>query len=131
MAEGFGDVLQVPGTSEIAEVKPGDIIAAMGHGLYQKGRTLLKDQGLLAAGTVMARVTASKKWVAYNEAGTDDGRRVAAGILRENVQTDGEDVFGNIVFSGILKNSKLVGVDANAITDLGARVDTNADTFIF
>jgi hypothetical protein len=51
-----------------------------------------RDQGVLtvpanttfAAGTVLGRVTSGQKFVRHDVDGTDDGRRVAAGILFDN-----------------------------------------------
>jgi hypothetical protein len=131
MAEGFGDVLVTPGLTSVAEVKPGDVIAAMGQGILVKGVTLLADQGTLAAGTVLGQITASEKYVAYDDDGTDDGRRVARGVLLETVNTTGSDKLGNIIYGGVLKNSALVGIDANGVADLNARQDTTRDLFIF
>ena len=53
---------------------------------------------------------------------------MARGVLRRGVDTGsdtaGKVYQGNIVISGILKNALLVGMDAAAIADLNARVDT-------
>ena len=103
-------------------------------GFTQKGVTLKAGQGVLTLGTVLGRVTATKKYVAYSNAATD-GSEVARGVLRTSVVTgtdaQGKEFQGNIVIQGILKNAKIVGADAAALTDLNARQDTVLDTFTF
>lgn len=99
----------------------------------QKGVTLAGGQGVLQAGTVLGQKTADKKYYAYNNANAD-GTQTAAGVLRRPVDTGGPgsaDQVSNIVISGILKLSAIVGSDAAALTDLGATVDTVRGTFKF
>lgn len=100
----------------------------------QKGVTLAPGQGILPAGTVLGRVTATKLWKVYNNSNSD-GTEVARGVLRRAVDTGADStaakIQGNIVISGILKNDKVSGADANAITDLNAREDTVLGTFTF
>lgn len=135
MPEAYGDVLYTPGTTTTAEVKPGDILAAMGAGILKKGVTIKGGQGLLAAGTVLGRETATKKYLAYNNADSPAGIGVARGVLFEGVNTGSAspagDMLGNIIYGGTLKLSKLTGLDANAITDLNGRTDAERDWFIF
>jgi hypothetical protein len=129
---------------------PGNIIPAPGYwkggstvddellysavGYTQKGITLKAGQGVLQLGQAMARETATKKWVKYNNAG-GGGTDVCRGILRQTVDTGtdaaGKEFQGNLVIRGILKNSKIAGIDAPGIADLVARVDTVLDTFTF
>jgi hypothetical protein len=134
MADAYGNPLDPPGTSQVAEVKPGDILASYAR-FTQKGVTLKGGQGVLAAGTVLGRETATKKYLAYDDANSPAGIGVAKGVLRENVDTGPsgapKDKLGNIIMSGIVKYSKLVGYDANAGTDLNGRVDTDRDWLIF
>lgn len=128
-----GNVLVTPGFEQRDEKKPEEILASYAR-FTQKGVTLLGGQGILPAGTALGRITASKKYALYDN-GNDDGTEDCAGFLRQQTDTGTEaapkDVLGNIVISGVLKNSKLSGEDANAITDLNARVDTARDWFIF
>jgi len=134
MAEAFGNILDPPGTGQVAEVKPGDILASYAR-FTQKGVTIKGGQGLLAAGTVLGRETSTKKYLAYNDSNSPAGIGVARGVLRENVETGtggtAKDKLGNIIMSGIVKYSKLVGIDANGIADLNARADTDRDWLIF
>lgn len=90
--------------------------------------------GELAAGTILGRVTATGKYVAYTDAATNGvGSDTAICVLRTHVKSDvigdalGEAVFGQAV----LKNDQLVGSTASAIADLAARVDTVRNTFAF
>lgn len=63
---------------------------AMGAGYHIDKITLLTGQNLVD-GTVLGKVTTSGKYVAFDNAGTDDGRRVAAAILVGNTNaTDGD-----------------------------------------
>lgn len=64
---------------------------AMGVGYHIDKITLLSGQNLVD-GTVLGKVTASGKYVAYDNAGTDDGRRAVAGILVSNTNATGGDV---------------------------------------
>jgi len=130
MAANTGNVIKVPSNSSVAEVKPGEIIASYAR-FTQKGVTLKSGQGTLVAGTVLGKETATKKYLAYNDSDSPSGIGVARGILRQTVDTTGGDVAGNIVVSGILKNDQITGEDANAITDLNARVDSENNLFIF
>lgn len=103
-------------------------------GYTQKGVTLTAGQGILPAGTVLGRVTATKKWSVYNNA-LSNGVEVARGVLRQAVDTgtdaDADSFQGNIVIQGILKLDKVSGADSAAITDLNARTDTVLNTFTF
>jgi hypothetical protein len=102
-------------------------------GFTQKGVTLAGGQGVLAAGTVVGRKTADKKYYAYNNANSD-GTETAIGVLRRAVDTGASgapDQLGNIVIAGILKNNMVIGADSAALTDLGATVDTTLNIFKF
>lgn len=48
--------------------------------------------GIVLAGTVLGKVTASSKYVPYNDDGTDDGTRTAAAILYADVDATSADV---------------------------------------
>lgn len=64
---------------------------AMGIGYHVDKVTVLSGQNLVA-GAVVGKVTASGKFVAYDNAGTDDGRRTAAGILVADCNASAADV---------------------------------------
>lgn len=129
MADAQGNVLHVPGHTVKAQYTPTEILASYAR-FTQKGVTLAKDQGVLAAGTAIGRVTSTKKYVPY-ATGASDGSQNIVGFLRREVDTTGEDKLGNVVISGILKRSLLVGLDSGGITALNGRVDSVKDYFIF
>lgn len=89
---------------------------AMGQGYHCDAVTVLSGQNLVA-GTVIGRVTASGKYVAYDNAGTDDGRRTVAGIIVDNTNASGGDVTGLALLRGpaMVNRNDLVwaaGIDA-------------------
>jgi len=128
-----GNVLSSPGVTDGPTSADTEILAST-VGLRQFGVTLKAGQGILPAGTVLGRLTASKLYVLYNNSNSN-GEQVARGILRQAVDTgtnaSGPTVQGNIVVSGLLVNSKISGADAGSITDLGSVSDTVRDTFKF
>lgn len=91
---------------------------AMGIGYHVDQVTILSGQNLVA-GAVVGEVTASGKYVAYDNAGTDDGRRTVAGILVAAVDASGGDVTtGRVLRRGpaIVNKNDLTwaaGVDAS------------------
>jgi hypothetical protein len=91
----------------------------------------------LARGTLLGEVTATGKFVAYDDDGTDDGRRVARGILTYDVSVDtngkitlsttagvsGADQGDQLsevpmYVSGFFAAADLTGLDANGLADL-------------
>lgn len=99
------------------------------------GVLLAPGQGVLGAGTVIARVAATKQYVRYNNGLDANAGGTAAGVLYQGIDTGADagaaPLLGNIVTSGILKASLLSGADSDAITDLNARTDAALDQFIF
>ncbi len=102
----------------------------------QKGVTIAPNQGVLAAGTVLAQKTSDKMYYAYSNGGAG-GLDTARGVLRRAVDTGPSGVTGgqaqlsNIVIQGILKLGMVIGADSAALTDLGATIDTVRGTFKF
>lgn len=136
MAVAHGNI-PVPGFTTKDEILPGDILYSYAR-LIQKGRTFVLNatagpdsDGVLPAGTVVARITSTKKWAAYDNGDSPAGVGTARGVLRETIDVSDSDVLGNVIFGGVLKYSKLVGRDSGADTDLGARADTAADFYEF
>lgn len=89
---------------------------ALGQGYHCDEVTVLSGQNLVA-GAVVGRVTASGKFVAYDNAGTDDGRRAVAGVLVDAVNASGGDAIGVVLRRGpaIINRNDLTwasGVDA-------------------
>lgn len=71
------------------------------------------------SGTVMGKITASGKWVKYDETGTDDGRRVAAGILWNELPGVAGDTKAAIFTRDCeVISAKLTGIDANGLANL-------------
>jgi len=122
--------LPVPGyVSPTATYTDPEIMYSM-EGYTQKGVTLAGGQGVLAAGTVLGQKTADKLYYAYSNANAD-GTQTARGILRTGADTGGAGApaqQGNIVIRGIVKLNAVVGLDAAALTDLGATQDTVLNT---
>jgi hypothetical protein len=89
---------------------------AMGIGYHVDAITVLSGANLSAC-TVIGRITASGKYVAFDNAGTDDGRRTAAGILVPAADATGGDVTSRALLRGpaIVNKNDLVwaaGIDA-------------------
>ncbi len=89
---------------------------AMGIGYHVDPVTVLSGQNLVA-GAVVGKVTASGKYVAYDNAGTDDGRRTVAGVLVAAVNASGADAAGKVLLRGpaIINKNDLTwaaGIDA-------------------
>jgi hypothetical protein len=119
----------IPAFTEDPYSTTDEIMASM-KGYTQRGVTFASGNGVIYGGRVVGRITASKKWAPYDDA-DNTGLEVARGILRHTIDTTDGDVLGNVVIMGVVKNSKVSGEDANAITDLNARVDTILDIFVF
>ncbi len=89
---------------------------AMGLGYHVDEITVLSGENLVA-GAVLGKVTASGKYVAYDNTGTDDGRRTAAGILVAAVDASAGDVVGRAMLRGpaVINKNDLTwaaGIDA-------------------
>lgn len=129
MTDAYGNIIEVPGQSGPGtEVKPSDIIASYSPPPLIKGATIEGGNGVIVAGTLMQRNSSSKLREPYTSG-------PAEGFLLETVDTgtggSSQTRMGNIVLAGTLKLSKLVGLDANGITNLNARSDYARDLFIF
>lgn len=91
---------------------------------------------LIPKGTVMGRISASGLYVPYDDDGTDDGRRVAVGILVDDVDptvsADASDLRlnGSMYVRGTFYTDKLAGMDANGLADLGGREVAGANLTI-
>lgn len=139
MVDQVGDVLRPPGFGIGGTTTDNEILASS-VGYTQFGVTIAAGQGILPAGTVLGQFTSgtnsvtglpnAKKWGVYdNNAPT--GVQTARAVLRSACDTTFGDRIADVVVMGMLKNSKLSGVDSAAIADFGARVDTVLDIFSF
>jgi len=88
----------------------------------------------LAKGTVLGRVTATGKYAAYNDANSN-GTEVASGILAEAINTSSSgfnsDMESAMYIEGVFTEANLVGLDANAKTDLNGRTIPGRGIFKF
>lgn len=129
MADTYNTVA-LPATSSKAEVKPDDIIFSRTPAPIVKGATLVTGNGVIAAGTVLGRITASGKYAPY-ASGNVDGSQTPTGVLLLTTDTTDADALGNIVLKGVLKYDALTGLDAGAITALNGRADADRNMFVF
>lgn len=72
-------------------MRPYEVLFSEANGsLSREGITVASGAGILAAGTVVAKITATGKYVAYDNAGTD-GSETAAGVLLQGVDATSAD----------------------------------------
>ena len=102
-------------------VRAGEFLIAEGNGSISREEvTIAAAAGALAAGTVMGKIAASGKYVAYAN-GASDGTEVAAGILYDaapDVAVDQKGVL--IVRHAEVEETQLTGIDAAGKVDLAA-----------
>ena len=72
------------------------------------------------AGRVLGQLTANKQFTNYDNSKTD-GTELARVILTMPVEASTLPVNAEAYASGVFYKDSLIGLDANAITDLGAR----------
>lgn len=133
----FQNEIPVPGITrtgvdESTQQRDLEIFYAMEPDPLIKGGTIAQVSAgaVIASGTLMGRITASGKWAPYDD-GASNGLQTARAVLWGHVDTTQGDVEGNLIFSGVLKYDQLTGIDANGITDLGAKTDTVMNFFRF
>lgn len=102
-------------------VRAGEFIIAEGNGSISRDKvTIAAAAAALKAGTVMGKITASGKYVAYAN-GASDGSEVAAGILYAPVEDLAADQSGVlIVRHAEVEETLLTGIDAPGKVDLAA-----------
>lgn len=82
--------------------------------------TIAAAAGAMVAGTVVGKITASGKYVAYDN-GAADGSEVAAGVLYRGVADSAADQQAVIIARlAEVKEDELTGLDANGKADLKA-----------
>ncbi|MBC7328855.1 head decoration protein [bacterium] len=94
---------------------------ASGHGLDARIPITIASGYKLTAGTVLGKITASGKYGPYDDTATD-GRETAVGILAEDVDATNSDVGTWMIVHGVVKESALTGLDANAKADLKGQI---------
>ena len=99
----------------------GEFLLAEANGTISREEvTIAAAAGALAAGTVLGKITASGKYVAYNN-GASDGTQTAAGILFSAAPDLAVDQSAAMIARDAeVMGSLLVGSDAPGIADLAA-----------
>ena len=125
--------IKLPGITETAQQNDNEIFYAMKPAPLIKGGTVAKiGAGLIIqSGQVMSRLTAVGVNQGKLEPYTGAGGQVAVCVLQLGVSTVAADQLGSVVFGGVLKLNKLIGLDAAAITALGGTVDSVMGFFKF
>jgi hypothetical protein len=130
MPDAFGTI-PAPGTTVVAEVKPGDVLASYSPPPLIKGGTIKTSQttpagggaavptGIVRAGQALDYEAATKKYI-ITVAGT-----AAVGVLLQDVDTSKGDVLGNIIMSGTLKAERVIGF--GAVRDAAGFVTTTGN----
>ncbi len=78
------------------------------------------------AGTVLGKNTTSGYFEAYDD-NASSGLNTAKAILLHDVSClEGETQIAKAIFGGLVWKDKLVGLDSNGISDLGARTITDS-----
>lgn len=108
---------------------PDDEILYSTVGLTQKGVTLKPGQGVLKAGTALARETSTKLYVKFASGGSD-GTGTPVGILRKTVDTGadagGQKYLANVVIAGILKLGSVSSANGG-VTDIADALDASTN----
>lgn len=97
----------------------GEFLLSEAEGLRSRDVVTVTQAGAaLAAGTVMSKLTASGKWVPYDDEGTD-GSEVASGVLYDNlVATTGDVQAVMFVRDAEVAGVRLVGAIGAYVADL-------------
>lgn len=98
------EFIEVLASTDLQARIPGGVLLAQGNGVIKKG-------------TVLGKITASKKFIPYKPAATD-GSQVAVCILDNDQDTSASDIGASAWIAGIFTESKLTGIDAAAKTAL-------------
>ncbi|UKS30052.1 head decoration protein [Paenibacillus sp. HWE-109] len=81
------------------------------------GVLLASGQGVLAKGTVLGKVTATRKFKAY-ATGASDGSQTSVCILDNDADTTSSDIGASAWIAGIFDSTALTGLDSGAKTAL-------------
>ena len=104
-------------------ILPYEFLLSEADGMRSRDQETVTIAGAVAlpSGTVLGKITATGKFVKYDEAGTDDGRRVAAAVLGTPLAGVNGDYKATVftrdceVIAGML-----TGIDTNGRADLKA-----------
>lgn len=138
--EFVGDIVPAPRYSELGSFTTDqELLVSTQGGFTQKGVTLKAGQGELQLGTILAKETASRLYVKYDNTASN-GAEVPVGVLRTSVNT-GTDSAGdrhqaNVVLTGILNLALVTAANTSAVlaagtTALGARKIAAQNAFKF
>lgn len=121
-------------TSEVTRRDDPNIIALNRQQARFLGVRLAYMSGGYLAGTVLGKNSVSGLWMAYNDSGSS-GENSAVAILEKPVpegafvdttaQSASNSVVVPAIFGGTVFYDKLVGIDANGVTDLKGRQFTD------
>lgn len=98
------EFVEVLASTDLQARLPGGVLLAKGNGVIKKG-------------TVLGRVTNSKKFVPYDPNATD-GSEIAVCISDNDHDTTPSDIGASAWISGVFYESKLTGIDEAAKTSL-------------
>jgi hypothetical protein len=111
--------MNTPGSSDIYSYQRKEIRAILREEL-RVGITLAPTATAIDVGTILGLVTESNHYAPYNNSNTD-GSEVARVILAEPVDPSTGTQNVSAYVEGIFYKDRLIGLDAEAITDLKAR----------
>lgn len=136
MNDYMGNAIPAAGIFRGPHVPDDEILYSM-VGFTQKGVTLAAGQGVLRAGTALARRTSTKLYEKFNASG-GDGLDSPVGILRKTVNTgtdaNGQRYMGNVIIAGILKLKNVSSANGGVsglLTPLNASTNEVFGTFKF
>lgn len=122
--------------SEAIRYDDPNIVAMANNLTLRLGIRLPYSASDYVAGTVLARNTVTGMYQAYSNAGSS-GLDAAICVLEKTVKTTdfatttaqsvSNSVLTHAIFAGVVFYDKLTGIDANGITDLGAKKFIGAD----
>jgi hypothetical protein len=109
MPDAFGTI-PAPGSTVLAEARPGDVLASYSPPPLLKGGTIKANQtstgcptGIVLAGQALDYEAGTKKYI-ITAAGT-----AAIGVLLQSVDTSKGDALGNVLLSATVKAKKVLG----------------------
>lgn len=126
MSGGFTPALTTTSDAVHAEAS----VLASEHGMVKRlGITLdaatvsadATGNKVLSTGTIVAEITASGKYAAYDNA-LSDGRETAVGVLFESVNLRDGDVITAVLLHGSVLEARISGLDSGARADLAGRI---------
>lgn len=100
----------------------GGFLLSEANGTRSRAAVTILSGENLTAGAVLGKITATGKYVAYDDAGTDDGRRTAAAILYD----DADASAGDLQATAIVRDAEVNGeelVFASGVDEAGAVAD--------